>query len=75
MGGILLLEDLADWLIAQRITGNNYIECYEGLADALEQQADSFQGWVWEQGSRDFLVTTAQRMRIWLSACRTLLGK
>jgi len=75
LGGILLLEDLADWLIAQRITGNNYIECYEGLADALEQQADSFQGWVWEQGSRDFLVTTAQRMRIWLSACRTLLGK
>jgi len=75
LGGILLLEDLADWLTAQRITGSTYIECYEELANALARQAENFQGWVWEQGSRDFLKMTAQCMQIWLSACRTLLGK
>jgi hypothetical protein len=73
LGGVLMIEDLADWFCEQQMAGSNYTECYIELADALECQATRFRGLIWESGGRAFLKLTAKRMRQWTVLCKEIV--
>jgi hypothetical protein len=74
LGGVLMIEDLADWFCEWQMTGSNYMECYIELADALERQAMRFRGLIWESGGRAFLKMTAKRMRQWTVLCKEIVN-
>jgi hypothetical protein len=72
LAGITLLEDLLPWLVELELTGSTYAEAYASLADAMTAAADSFTGFVWDEGGREFLKETADCMRTWLAVCEKL---
>ena len=72
LAGMVIVEDLLPWLQQLRLPATGYVDAYTALADALEQQADHMQGFVWDQGGTDFLRDTAACMRQWLKVLKTL---
>jgi hypothetical protein len=72
LAGIALIEDLLPWLQELKLSGQDYASTYSSLADALEEQAPSFNGFVWGQGGQEFLRETAQCMRTWITVTNTL---
>lgn len=66
LAGMILIEELVPWLQEVDLSGSTYGEAYASLADALECQAVTFTGFVWDQGGREFLTETAACMREWL---------
>ena len=72
LAGVVLIEELLPWLQELKLAGSDYATAYAALADALEERAPRFSGFVWDQGGRDFLVETAACMRTWLRILRTL---
>jgi hypothetical protein len=72
LAGIVLTEDLLPWLRELRLSGGSYLESYAALADAIDEQAGRFTGFIWDDGGREFLHETAAHMRTWLAAIRTL---
>ena len=69
---IVLLEDILPWLVELHLDGASYVEVYESLSHALEEQAPRFKGFVWDDGGSEFLISTAQDMRAWLAAVRSI---
>ena len=65
LAGMVLIEDLVPWLREEPLSGSTYAEAYASLADAVRSQADQFRGFVWDEGGREFLAATADRMRVW----------
>lgn len=72
LAGMVVIEDLLPWLRELKLEGSNYSETYASLAQALHEQADSFTGFVWDDGGRDFLKDTAACMQTWLAALHHL---
>lgn len=72
LAGIGLAEDLVPWLIAEPLEGSTYTEAYASLAEHLALSAPRFRGFLWDDGGRDFLLATAARMRLWLTAVRQI---
>ncbi|MEQ1438030.1 hypothetical protein AAG565_01595 [Fontimonas sp. SYSU GA230001] len=72
LAGVVLVEELAPWLQALRLSGSDYIEAYASLADAIGGEASRFKGFVWDEGGREFLLETAACMRTWLGIVRAL---
>jgi hypothetical protein len=72
LAGMVVIEELLPWLQQLQLSGGSYGEAYASLAEALDQQAPRFRGFVWDEGGREFLVETAACMRTWLSALRRL---
>ncbi|HEX3582940.1 MAG TPA: hypothetical protein VH087_14325 [Thermoanaerobaculia bacterium] len=72
LAGIVILDDLLPWLMELSLTGSNYAELYLALADALDERASSFHGFIWDQGGDAFLRDTADHMRAWIEAVRTI---
>ena len=72
LAGIVLLEELLPWLIELRLDGSSYAELYAHLAEALESQSAKFKGFIWDDGGREFLVSTAANMRAWLDAVKVI---
>jgi len=68
LAGMVLLDDLLPWFTELQISGSTYPELYASLADALEERSGSMNGFVWDEGGREFLVETAGHMRGWLDA-------
>jgi hypothetical protein len=66
LGGLILLEELLPWLVAQRLEGGSHLEAYASLAEALATQAPRFTGRVFRDGGTAFLTETAGRMRQWV---------
>lgn len=66
LAGMVLVEDMLPWLQELTLSGSNYHEAYASLADAIDQQADNFSGFIWDDGGRDFLHETSACMRRWL---------
>lgn len=75
LAGIVLTEDLVPWLRALPLRGSGYADLYAELAEAIDAQADRFRGFIWDDGGREFLHETADHMRTWLRAIRTLSGE
>jgi hypothetical protein len=72
LAGIVILDDLLPWLMELPLTGSNYPELYLALADALDERAPSCRGFIWDQGGGAFLRDTADHMRAWIEAVRTV---
>lgn len=72
LAGIVILDDLLPWLMELPLTGSDYAELYLALADALDERAPSFRGFIWDQGGGAFLRDTADHMRAWIEAVRTI---
>ena len=68
LGGMVIIEELLPWLMEVQIARSSYAEAYLSLADQIEAQAGNFSGFVWDQGGRDFLASTAANMRAWVDA-------
>jgi hypothetical protein len=67
LAGMVIVEDLVPWLQTLELSGSNYFETYASLADTLDAEAARFQGFVWDEGGREFLADTAAHMRTWLN--------
>lgn len=72
LAGMVIIEDLLPWLRELRISESGYANAYQALAQALEERASGFSGFVWDNGAREFLVLTAGNMRAWLAAIRSI---
>ncbi len=75
LAGIVLTEDLVPWLRELKLAGGSYLEAYANLAEEIDAQADSFTGFIWDDGGRAFLHETAGHMRTWLKAVTTLAAQ
>jgi hypothetical protein len=71
---IWLLEDVAEWLRELRLEGNNYPETYLSLADAIDAAVEKFHGFIWDDSARSWFHATAEDMRLWIGAVRTVGG-
>ena len=72
LAGIVLVEELLPWLVEASVEGADYLQAYACLSDSIAGAADSFTGFVWDEGGRAFLKTVAQGMETWLSAVRRI---
>lgn len=69
---ISILEDLLPWLQEAHLDGRDYLEAYVSLSHQLENAVEHFQGFVWTSEARSFFHSTAQIMREWVKACRSI---
>ena len=69
---VVLLDDVLPWLVETRVSGSTYAELYEQLAAQLEERASAYRGFIWDQGGGEFFRSTAEHMRAWLAAVRTI---
>jgi hypothetical protein len=53
--------------------GSNYHEAYLSLAAALDDAAEKFNGYIWNESARGYVHQLAYCMRRWASACRRWL--
>ena len=74
LAGMVVVEELLPWLQNLELQGDNYIQAYSSLADALTSAAGTFSGFVWDEGGRDFLLETADCMRTWLQVIDQIDG-
>lgn len=72
LAGMVLIEEVVPWLRELKLTGSSYAEAYTCLANELETAASRFSGFVFDQGGRGFLTSTAGHMRTWLKALKAL---
>jgi hypothetical protein len=72
LAGMVVVEELMPWLMEAKLSAGTYEEAFLALADAIEERAPRFSGFVWDQGAREFLVATAGHMRAWIAAVRQL---
>jgi hypothetical protein len=73
-GCILALEDLLPWLREAGLSGGSYADAYLSLSHLLEDEVERFSGTVWTDGARAYFHRVAAQMRVWLAACRSIMG-
>ena len=73
MGCVWLMEDLTSWLTELKLTGSNYHETYLSLAAALDDAAEKFNGYIWNEATRGYVHQLAYCMRRWAGTCRRWL--
>ena len=73
MGCVWLMEDLTAWLTDLRLSGSTYHDTYCSLAAALDDAAERFTGYVWNEATRGYVHQLAYCMRRWAGACRRWL--
>lgn len=74
LAGMVIIEDLLPWLQALKLQGQQYHDSYACLAEALAAASDQFQGFIWDDGGRDFLRSTSAHMQRWLQVIEQLDG-
>jgi hypothetical protein len=72
LAGMVIIEDLLPRLRELQVSGRDYPDVYASLAAGLREATDSFEGFVWDSGGREFLRQTSENMDTWLRALRTL---
>jgi hypothetical protein len=70
LAGIVLIEEFVPWLIAAQLDGRTPLDVYTSLAAHMADAAESFRGFVWDDGGRDFLRETAALMNTWINCVR-----
>jgi len=55
------------------LEGSDYLETYASLADRLAAAAPRFQGFIWDDGGREFLQQTARCMKTWVRAVERIV--
>ena len=74
LAGMVLIEELMPWLLSLKLQGSTYQETYAHLAQELAEASNQFQGFIWDEGGREFLISTSAHMQRWLQAVRVLDG-
>lgn len=74
LAGVALLEDLLPWLQEVQLSGGDFQSAYADLAARLREVAPTVNGFVWDEGGREFLVETARLMETWLTLVETIGG-
>lgn len=69
---IWLIEDIAEWLREVQLEGNTYAETYLCLADAIDEQVERFEGFIWTDATRGYFHHMTYCMRQWVAACRQI---
>jgi hypothetical protein len=69
MGCVWLMEDLTTWLSELKLVGTTYADAYLSLASQLDDAAEKFTGYIWNEATRGYLHQLAYCMRRWTSAC------
>jgi hypothetical protein len=67
LAGMVLIEDFLPWLFEEPLEGSTYLEAYRSLATRMEDAAERFRGFIWDDGGRDFLRETARSMQMWVT--------
>ena len=70
LAGIVLIEDFLPWLIEEPLEGTTYLDAYASLAERMASAASDFNGFIWDEGGREFLQETARCMQTWADAVR-----
>jgi hypothetical protein len=73
MGCVWLMEDLTEWLTELKLTGSTYHETYLSLASQLDDAAERFNGYIWNEATRGYVHQLAYCMRRWAATCRRWL--
>jgi hypothetical protein len=73
MGCVWLMEDLTEWLTELKLTGSTYQETYLSLASQLDDAAEKFNGYIWNDATRGYVHQLAYCMRRWATTCRRWL--
>jgi hypothetical protein len=66
LAGIVLIEEFIPWLMDLNLAGLTSLEAYAALADEIAAHADRFNGFIWDDGGRDFLREMSRLMQTWL---------
>jgi len=72
LAGMVIVEELLPWLKELELKSGNYGDAYLELADQLTARAPSLKGFVWDQGAREFITSTADHMRGWVATVRQI---
>ncbi len=70
LAGIVLIEEFVPWLREIVLSGSTALDAYEALADEMAAASSHFQGFVWDEGGRDFVMETAMLMKKWIEIVR-----
>lgn len=70
--GVLILEDLVEWLREIKLNGTTYGETYLCLADKLDIQIPQFEGFVWTKGIERYFKQVTNCMREWVKICQLI---
>jgi hypothetical protein len=70
MGCVWLMEDLTDWLTELKLCGSTYHDAYLSLAAALDDAAEKFNGYIWNNATRGYVHQLAYCMRRWAGTCQ-----
>lgn len=73
MGCVLLIEDFTAWLTEVKLSGSNYRDAYLSLANAIDDQAERFSGFIWNESTSGYMHQLAHCMKRWTSACQRWL--
>ena len=71
---IWLIEDLSAWLREVNLDGTTYASSYLSLASALDDAAEEFSGFIWNDSTRGYVHQMAYCMRAWVKAVKTIEG-
>lgn len=69
---IWILEDVTRWLCEVKLQGSSYAETYLCLANMIEDQAEKFSGFIWNDATRGHFYYIAYCMREWVKAVKSL---
>lgn len=72
LAGMVIIEELIPEIIESPISGSTYDELYLTLADGIEEISSRKRGFVWDDGGREFVTSTAEHMRAWVTAVKTI---
>ena len=70
LAGIVLIEEFLPWLREVSLQGGNPLDIYASLAEQIAGCAAGFQGFIWDDGGRDFLTEMSRHMQTWLRLVR-----
>lgn len=70
--GLLVLENLVDWLVQADLDGNSYEEMYRSLSFQMEDAVETFDGPIWNDSTRGYFHRVGHSMRAWLDAVDVL---
>lgn len=65
LAGIMILEDMADFLRGTSLPGDSYLSAYKALSHRLESFATMQRGFIWQEETRNYFKTIGKYMRIW----------
>ena len=65
LAGIMILEDMADFISTIHVSGDSYLRAYRDLSYRIEEFSNTAEGFIWQDETRDYFRNMGACMRIW----------